>query len=1173
MPNWTTQQKAAIEDEGGTLLLSASAGSGKTAVLVERAFRLISAENPTSADRLLILTFSNAAAAELRSRIAQRLDHALEQDPGSMHLRRQKMLLQRAQISTVSAFCMQLLREQFSRLPIPPDFRVADESIRYELSQATLAAVLEASYESPAFREFASVFGKARNDRAAGDAVLGLYEHLRALPFFETSLSSMCALFHGEEAIEESLWGKELLKGAGEVASEGIAVCNAALDIIRETPELAGYADALLIDRDCFLRLQELLEQKRWDDARIAAGYQPVKLKSVRGFDGTEKETVQALRKQAKELLGDILSDYLVCSAEQFEEDRAALAPMVDALADAVRMYSDRFFEAKVSEKVLEFSDFEHLTLQLLVDENGKKTPLAKEISARYDVVMVDEYQDTNALQDMLYRMLANEDESNLFLVGDVKQSIYRFRKAMPELFIDKKERFAPYDGKSHPASLILPHNFRSTEAVVSGINDLFCALMCREVGEITYDGAEKLIAGAGESPAPGGVEIDLINISENKEFGEAEAVAQRIRSMVREGFLVREKDGTLRPCNYGDFCILMRSPAGSGELYLTALEAHGVPATADLDTAMLTEPAVQPIIAALRVLDNPAQDVPLAAVMTSPMFAFSGAELAALRAKTPRGGLWMALRADDTEKTQRFLSTILTLRREGGLLPVAALTNRLLEETGYLLCAQVADAADVAAGAARLGALRSFLAFAGEYDASSGAGLAGFLRRIDSSLASGRSVSNQGAAAPQGMVQIMSIHRSKGLEFPVCILADTAHGFNRQDLNVAPVLRHTALGIGMTLRTESGARYPTVPQKALRSALEREQMSEEMRVLYVALTRAKDLAIITCGAADPEKVLGKLAIQLAGAGGITPWMLRTAKSFSEWILAAALLHPDGGEFRAAASAATLPLQVAEGKLSVRILAAPLHEECEQKAQLLRTAEPDESLVMRLRKAFHWHYPRAELLELPAKVSVSALTHRIGEASVPKRPSFMYGSGLSATERGTALHAALQYVNFLSLQRDTEAEITRLVNSGFILPEQAAAIDRRALSRFLESDIFRSMCMADKVLREYAFFTHLPASMLKDGLPDDLQDHQVLVQGIADCVLLFGDEAVLLDYKTDRGKDEAALRRAYTAQLLLYKQAVEAGLGVRVRQCCIYSFALGKAIEIAADTPLPALQK
>lgn len=1173
MPNWTSQQRAAIEDEGGTLLLSASAGSGKTAVLVERAFRLISAENPTDADRLLILTFSNAAAAELRSRIAQRLDRALEEDPGSMHLRRQKMLLQRAQISTVSAFCMQLLREQFSRLPIPPDFRVADESVRYELSQSTLAGVLETSYESPAFREFASVFGKARNDRAAGDAILGLYEHLRALPFFETSLSAMCALFHGEEPVEQSAWGKELLRGAAEAAGEGIAVCNAALGIIHATPELAGYADALLVDRDCFLRLQELLEQGRWDDARIAAVYEPGKLKAVRGFDGDEKETVQALRKQAKELLGDILSNYLVCTAEQFCEDRAALAPMVDALADAVRLYSDRFFEAKVAEKVLEFSDFEHLSLQLLVDENGRKTPLAQEISARYDVVMVDEYQDTNALQDMLYRMLANDDESNLFLVGDVKQSIYRFRKAMPELFLEKKERFAPYDGASHPASLILPHNFRSAAAVVDGINDLFSVLMCREVGEIAYAGAEKLIAGAGESPAPGGVEIDLFNLADNKEFGEAEAVAQRIRGMVRDGFLVREKDGALRPCTYGDFCVLMRSPSGNGELFLTALEAYGVPATADLDTAMLTEPSVQPVIAALRVLDNPAQDVPLAAVMTSPMFAFTGAELAALRAKTPRGGLWAALRADDAEKTRQFLAAILMLRREAGLLPVAALTSRLLEETGYLLCAQVADAADAAAGAARLGALRSFLAFAAEYDAGSGAGLSGFLRRIDSSLASGRSVTTQSAAAPQGMVQIMSIHRSKGLEFPICILADTAHGFNRQDLNTAPVLRHTALGIGMTLRTESGARYPTVPQKALRSALEREQMSEEMRVLYVALTRAKDLAIITCGATDPEKTLGKLAVQLAGAGGITPWALRTAKNFAEWLLSAALLHPDGGEFRAAAGAATLALQAAEGRLTARILPVPLHEAAAQNEQILRTAQPDTALVTRLREAFHWHYPRAELLELPAKISVSALTHRIGEASVPKRPSFMYGSGLSATERGTALHAALQYVNFLALQRDTETELKRLVEEGFILPEQGAAIDRAALRRFLESDIFRSMCLADKVLREYAFFTHLPAAMLKEGLPEVLREQQVLVQGIADCVLLFGDEAILLDYKTDRGKDEEALRRAYTAQLLLYKQAVEAGLGVRVRQCCIYSFALGRTIEIAADAPLPALQK
>ena len=1166
MTQWTMPQQQAIEDRGGTLLVSASAGSGKTAVLVERALRLLTGPEPIGADKLLILTFSNAAAAELRSRLGLKLEELLRAKPGDVALRRQQMLLQRASISTVSAFCMQLLREHFSGLDIPPDFAVADEAVVFELREAVLAQVLAESYENPQFTEFASVFGRSRTDRQAGEALLAVYDHLRALPFFEQALGEITALYETPVPPWQSAYGRELMQGAAEQLQVGCNLCDAALRLVAQEPALAGYEPMLQADRACLVQAGALLEQGRWDDARgVLLGYEAPRLAAIRGFDGTEKQIVQQLRSDIKKQIGNVLSDQLLCSEAEFCEDLAAAKPLIGALADALRLFDTKFFAAKCEEKILEFSDFEHLALRLLATPDGQKTPLAKEVSAGFDVVMVDEYQDTNAIQDLLYRLLANDEGSNLFFVGDVKQSIYRFRKAMPEIFIDKKQRYAPYDGCHYPAALTLGHNFRSSRAVIDGINYLFSCLMCKEVGELDYTGGELLLPGsdAQDTGLPG-VELRVLDAAQNPAFGEADAVAAQIAEMVHTGAPVRGKDGTLRACNYGDFCILLRSPRGSAQLFADALAARGIPVHTDLGEGILTLPEVLVLTAALRVLDNPAQDVPLAAVLTSVMFGFTSGELAAMRAETPKGSLYGAVQASALPKAQQFCRWLLAARTEAAFLPADAVCEKVLDDTGYLLAVQAA-AGDADAGQARKNALLQFVAMARGYAAAGSGGLPGFLRSVDNALSARARPAGGGVKPPAGYVCILSIHRSKGLEFPVCIVADLARQFNKKDLYTAPVLRHTRLGIGLCLRAESGARYPTAPQRAIRQALMREQLSEEMRVLYVALTRAKDRLLLYTAAKDPAAMLSKLAVSLLGAGGLTPQLVAGANSFSAWVCLAALLHPGAEELRKAAGAAQLPCRdVPPQTLSAQIITAPLHETAAPApAEAVRTAQPQPELLAALRTSFAWQYPRSGLLAVPAKVSVSALVRQEkGEEETPlRRPSFMYNFGLSAAERGTALHAVLQYADFAAAKKDVGAEIERLQQQGFITPQTAQAADLAALRTFFASPLMQRMLAADRLLREYAFFTRVPAGSIAPLEGQNAQE-PVLVQGVADCVIEKDGELFLVDYKTDHGKSRDELRKAYAPQLALYRAALEKRLGLPVARCSLYSFSYGEELVL-----------
>ena len=1215
--NWTPAQQAAIDDRGGALLVSAAAGSGKTAVLTERAVRLITdPERPVDADRLLIVTFTNAAAAELRARIADKLLRLARADPASSWLRRQRMLLQRAPICTIDAFCLELLHRHFEALDIPPDFAPADAGSVAAMREAALAETLEEACTDPDFCAFADLYGKGRSDEAAGRALLQVYDFLRALPDYDRVLDEMLAPWQTAGSFAGSAW-QQLLEGlAGQRARAACSLLAAALadcqadwaaeraraEESRKTAAARAAAAAKVNAKfaEPLERLEESLALLRRVESLAAAGdweglyalLTPYLLGAARApglkgmkvrLAGDRKAAVRTRADEAAGLFEEILA-LIPCSEGEAEADRALAAPCLAGLARAVRGFDRRFAAKKKARRLLEFSDFEQMALQLLRGPDGRPTPLCEGLRAGYGAVMVDEYQDTNALQDALYSCLAAPGGRNLFLVGDLKQSIYRFRQADPAIFRDKLEswpplpggaaRPAPADGAAgQPALLALDANFRSAPAVVAGVNFFFEQLMRPALGDTAYGPGQRLVCGA-SGDYQGAVEACLL--PDDTAETDAAWIAGRIADLLAEGAPVRE-GSTTRPVRCEDCCILLAARADF-PIYTKALAARGIPVYADARENLFTAAHIRPLVALLKIIDNPAQDVYLAAAMLGPVFGFTDDDLVRLRARCKEGSLYGAVAAivrdegaDDpfSCRVRGFYAHLTGLRRLARSVPAERLLEEIFASTGYLAALGAMEN-----GQRRREDARRFAAFC----AGAGAGgISALVRAIDAAAAAGGEVGDAapGAAKP-GCVTVMTIHRSKGLEFPVVFLAGTGRAFNTADLR-APLLLHRRYGMGLKLRQPEGELYRTAPFAALAAVHEQELRSEQMRLLYVAMTRARDRLVLTMplGVTKSSNPLQRAAAFLAaGAGEV---LHSQCNSFAGWLRAALLVHPDGGPLRRLAGELQLPFADTDSRITLCLPDA---------AQPLPAAEPEAppaavpALAAALRAGFDWQYPAAGLAAVPAKVSVTSIVHRTGAVTL-ERPAFLAKEGLSAAELGTAMHAFLQHADFAALAGPAraggqalldalEAERERQLDARLAAPDTAARLDLGRLARFFGGAAFQRVCAADEVLREYAFITALPAAAVlaaegqgPDEMPPAAAHRQVLVQGIADLVLLFSDHIELVDYKTDRGKSADELAAAYRAQLALYALAIEKRFAPRrVTYKGIYSLALGRLVDV-----------
>ena len=1151
---FTDAQAAAITARGGSLLVSAAAGSGKTRVLVERVVGLITdPEHPADADSLLIMTFTNAAAAKLRADITTRLAQEVRAHPGDRNLRRQQLLLQRASIGTVDAFCLHFVQQHFAMLDVPPDFETAEEADLARIEQETLAATLETAYNDPDFRAFADLYDRGRTDNTAGDAILDLYHFTRALPHPAASLKAFAEMWQTDAPPQDTPWGQELLgialaraQGAKTLLESGAAIAA------RDEKADAAYTAVMQDDAARVENLCYRLAEKDWEGSlnalELALGGWRRAGAVKGGKDGNQAASAASeLRDRAKKQLESLRKDALLCTGEEFAADRRRAAPLVAALVRAAQTFADSCFAAKCAEKVLDYADYEHLTLDLLLDEHNERTPLCRTVSSHYRAVLVDEYQDTNALQDAIYFALARPEADNLFFVGDIKQSIYRFRLADPSIFVGKQQQWKPHPQPAPaPATLALDANFRSAPGVIAGINYLFETFFSKGLGGVDYGDGQRLVVGGDKNAAYQGMcEVDVMDGADTE--AEAQHIARRIAEMVQSGFAVRGREG-VRPCRYDDFCILLRGRKGF-PTYEGALRTAGIPVFADSAADLLDEPHIRPFAALLRVIDNPAQDIPLAAVLLSPLFPYTADDLVALRRACPQGSLYGAVLGDAADRFAEFTAALTEYRRLARTLPVAELLEELLARTGYL--AAVGALPD---GARCREDLLSFTAWA------SGAGRAGLpalIRAMDAAAANGGLNQSAGGQTRPGCVSIMTVHRSKGLEFPVVFVADTDHKFNQSDA-IRPVLTHSRLGVGVMLRAPRAAkRFKTLPYAALAQAIRTETLSEEMRVLYVALTRAQDALIITVPLKNTASSLKTPAV-CAAAEATGPEAMRSMGSWAGWILTATMLHPDSDALWNYTSFLPhhRPTKVA---LGIRLL--PLPEQTEQPpAPPAPAADP--AAVARLRASFAWQSPRAALEKVPAKVSVSAVVHAARPVAL-ERPAFLQKSGMTGAERGTAIHAFMQSVPFDGPAPDLTAEVRRQTELQLLDPALADKLDLDAVRPFFESAVWRRIRLAKQILREEPFITALPAAEITPAAGQgSAAAAEVLVQGIADLVLVFDEHAEILDYKTDRSRDAQFYVDEYAAQLRLYRRAFAQRLSVPVTKLTIYSFALADEIDI-----------
>ncbi len=1174
--NWTPQQQWAIDAPSGNLLVSAAAGSGKTSVLVARVIRrLTDPVSPVSADRLLIVTFTRAAAAEVRQRTTDAVAQRVASDPDNERLAEQQMLLPYAKICTIDAFCSQLVRAHFEALDLPPDFKNADEGELQLLSEQAMSETLEDCYAEgdTAFSGLVELLFQGRDDSFLEETIRALYRESRSNPFPSRWLSEIAAFYHGEPTPEHPF--------LREVASR---ITGAAKDMIRlavrakeETADddvlTRIFAEAFASDRRQLEGLLAAMENGDWDGARAAAeSYAPVTLgRTPKEYQGDlQIERLKALRQEIKDTIRKKIAPLFCCSMEAFREDLRFFAPMIDRLVQTTEQYAARFAEIKREKQCADFSDILHYALQLLYTEgeDGSFTPSdrAREIAQDYDEILIDEYQDTNRAQDMLFAAIARD---NLFRVGDMKQSIYRFRQAMPEIFLELKDAYPPYDPDrpAFPAQIGLMENFRSRAGVTEIVNFLFSQVMSRRAGDVDYSDGEALVCAARYPQADECCELHVLDVKEldserdDNDAYQADYVAKRIRTMVDEGFEVFDGE-KMRPAQYADFCILLRSiNGGRGALYADALTRQGVPCFTEVSTDFFSAHEVSLLLNLLRVIDNPKQDVPLLSVLLSVLFGFSPDDCARLRLLSADGDLYTCLVRDAQNgggKAARFLEKIRSWRTLGVCMAVPDFLQMIYDETAVLCAVSAMPGAQ----AKRMN-LMLLLDYAAVYEAAGYIGLSGFIRFIDRlERTKGDLAGSVGVSSETNVVRVMSIHKSKGLEFPICILANCTGKFNLSD-RARGVALHATLGVGAQRREpDTRAQYPTLPLLAVRQRSRRDTISEELRVLYVAMTRAKERLILVGACRDLEKTMAKYHAKLSQAERrFSPFSVLSANSYADWIFPALLRHPDAEALREAGGYSASIVLPASSKL--RIHCETLQPAAQTAAQSPAAQEPDPACRALLDESLSWRYAYEPLTRLVSKRAASEVDKAFVDrdyfaASVP---AFLTEGGLSPAQRGTATHTFMQYADFSKAETDVDGEIARLCDKGVISQLEADAINRAAVRRFFASDLYRRMRQSELIMREKKFTVALPVSSLYPETAA-FPEENVLIQGIADCAFLENGALVVVDYKTDRLETDAQFTEKYAGQVRLYKRALSLCTDYPVRETVLYSFHLGRAIPV-----------
>ncbi len=1162
--NPTESQRNAINVDSGAIVCAA-AGSGKTAVLAERVVRLLTGENPISADRILVVTFMSAAAEEMRQRIEKRLNAEFAANEKNKFLYEQKLKLRNAKICTIDSFCIELVRENFDVFGISPDFKVGDDNSVQKISEQVLTDILNREFaeNSPEFTALLNALCSRFDEADLKDAIINLYYFSQNLPF-------------------PNIWFKKLIENAenedyiGDIISKVFAIVNDKLINARKKILMAisGLTDKEI--RDKFLPvlnadkafIDELLSATdEYDWNRLFAILSASSFSRWPSLKKAECAELIAAKNLRDKFKSDISSlSYLVYAEDTAViEDIKSSMKLVKKLLSLAYDYSEQFTARSSKEGILTFSQAEHYVLNLLcenVDGEIVLKPNAQGIISRYDEVLVDEFQDINDMQDLLFNILSN-GQKNLFVVGDVKQSIYGFRGSNPDNFLRKKNEYKPFEAalEGDFKKIILGNNFRSREGVCAYINYLFSNIMNGEESSIKYTNEEVLVPSAvfpkTEKPE---TEIHFIDIKDTHYTAtelEAQHIADFINNYVENDFVTGEKEGKklLRKPQYSDFALLLRGVKSKGKVFSEIFRKNGIPVKYSADFSFDSS-EVKILLSLLTIIANPSRDIELVSVLMSPLFSFTADELASIRANS-RGTSFIsavtsaAILGD--EKAKNFIEKLNGLRTSAVTLGVGDLIDYIFEETGFLyIISALPD------GVTRKENLLSVYTKALEFQENNSS--KNILRFVDYI----RSLDIQDSTAPtqDNAVTISTIHKSKGLQYPVCILADTSKRFSGEDTRRS-LLTDVELGVSFKyFDDELNEKKESLQFKCIKENILKNTYQEEMRLLYVALTRAQEkLLIVNSNKRLADKFLNTAAVSSLCEDEIDlNRFLSDSQSYFDWILKTSVIHPDfhlydfQNRYVANSDSSVSFSYISSDDIAVR---TEIIEDIKQGVADIELSEA-------IKNNLSYSYPFEAVKTIETKSSVAVVAHKADEYdySFTSLPDFMSASGLSPAKQGTATHRFMQFCDFSEAQKSVQNELDRLYEWEFISAAEREAVDVSSVEEFFESDIYRRIKNSPMVKKEMRFITEMPAGRFDNTLPEDVMNEPVVIQGSVDLVFEEDGKLIILDFKTDRITNEEKLKTAYAEQLNIYASACAKIFEKPIGECLLYSFKLGKTVKI-----------
>ena len=1206
---WTEEQKQAIYEAGSNILVAAAAGSGKTAVLVERIINKIINEN-IDIDKLLVVTFTNAAASEMRERVLNAIYKKIDEEPENEKLQRQITLLNKASICTIDSFCLDVVRNNFFEIDIAQNFRIGDTTEIEILKQDVIEDLFEEKYEAEDkdFIKLINTYTSYKDDTPLKELILKIYTYIQSNPFPEKWLDEKVEMFNLSDKLDndfaQTIWGKLLLKQVKEIVEDSQLKLETEKDNLNQYPELVKYFQIICDDIDQLEMLKINLDS--WDKAcEIASNIKFKTWVTDKKITLEAKDIAKATRDEAKTNLKKVTEKILIFNSREANEDINGMYDVLKKLENIILEFGKKFEKRKKDKNIVDFSDVEHYALKILLKEDGTPSEIAKKYQEKFEEIAIDEYQDSNLVQEYILTSISRGN--NVFMVGDVKQSIYKFRQARPELFLEKYKNYKTKNIKTDADDLKIQlfKNFRSRKEVLDFSNEIFENIMSEELGELNYTKEEFLNLGASYEDTNQDLraEIDILTIDdeedlaseqearttvsntyeiENEEDGdeiervenielEAKFVANRIKQLIDNKFQIYDaKKQEKRDIKYKDIVVLLRSTKEPAPIFEKEILNLGMPVFSDSSAEYLESIEIQTIMSLLKIIDNPLQEIPLVTIMRSSIGGFTDNELVEIRLSDKYDNFYNTiLKAKKNvekalrEKIDKFLDNLEMWRKEQEYLSLDELIWKIYNDTGYYNYVGL-----MTNGELRQANLKMLFVRAKQCESISFKGLFNFINYIEKVKTSSKDMDSAKIIGENDdVIRIMSIHKSKGLEFPVVFLSGTGKQFNMQDLN-NKILLHPEIGIGVKyIDYDRQIEYDTLSKQAMKNQIMLETLSEEMRVLYVALTRAKEKLIITgYSTKDKQKELDEIIYKYENLNHI---ILKKYKTYLDWIK---LVYNYNKEIMQELSIINLYSK----KEVLKNCVAEKEKELNTAEQILNKISEikiDEKEEKNIADLLEYSYKFNDSTVVPTKTSVTEIKEMTKddasrecsiELSTPKFLQKDTEINITNAQKGTLIHLCMQKLDLKKAKYvfdDIKELVEKLENKKVITHKEAEAINISKVYQFTKSKIWEEMIHAHVVQREKSFYIKLPA---KEIYQKDL-DESILVQGIIDLYYINSDdELVLVDFKTDyvENRDEESLINKYRTQLELYKNALEQATRRKVDRIYIYSTYLGKEIKL-----------